>query len=58
MGSSNAAMRHANGTVGVPRGPNLADASQPIVLRKFCSEIQDMVLCLTRMLGWSYGQHQ
>jgi len=22
--------------MGVPRGPNLADASQPIALRKFC----------------------
>jgi hypothetical protein len=48
----------ANGHAPTPGGPNLADASQPTVLRKFCSEIQDMVLCLTRMLGWSYGQHQ
>src|SRR5262245_57355673 len=48
--------------VGAPSGggraPKLGQASQPIGLRKFCSEIQDMVHCITRMLGWSYGQHQ
>ena len=49
---------HSEWHSGVPWGPNSAEASQPMVLRKFCSEIQDMVLCLTRMLGWSYGQHQ
>jgi hypothetical protein len=37
-------------------GPNLAEASQPIVLRKFCSEIQDMVslpYAHARVVIWS-----
>src|SRR5262245_34352701 len=50
-------MRIANGTVGVPRGPNLADASQPIAPPTFCRNFRFCFAAMLNLCAHERGRH-